>query len=178
MYAHFSVYVFINCKQKPSIILNLKRYRGDTLRECKGNQLQSELLFMELMGTNVLCRLFCGCTVVHFCGSILGTFCKKILRNVVFWFRNHIFSGQCGHSNAVCVLFFILLVCFFSSFNSQNRWKIGKNCKCEHHDTETHWCKSQEVFHNFSNIFKVHSLNVTPSWLRLITTENFKTIQH
>lgn len=40
----------------------------------------------------------------------------KILRNVVFWFRNHIYSGQCGHSNAVFVLFLFLLVCFFLLF--------------------------------------------------------------
>lgn len=112
----------------------------------------------------------------------------KILRNIVFWFWNHIYSGQCGHSNAVCVLFLFLLGClvvfflssFFSCFNSQNRWKNRKkNCECKHHDTETHWCKSQEIFHSFSDIFKVHSLNVTPGWLRPPTTENFKeTIQH
>lgn len=28
-----------------------------------------------------------------------------ILRNIVFWFQNHIYSGQCGHSNAVRVTF-------------------------------------------------------------------------
>lgn len=40
-----------------------------------------------------------------------------ILRNVVFWFRNHIYSGQCGHSNAVCVLFnFLLVLVFFFLF--------------------------------------------------------------
>lgn len=38
---------------------------------------------MELMGTNVLCGLFNGCTVVHFCGSILGTFCNNIEKRLL-----------------------------------------------------------------------------------------------
>lgn len=174
MYAHFSVYVFINCKQKPSIILTLKRCRGDTLRECKGNQLQYELLFMELMGTNVLCRLFNGCTVVNFCGSILGTFCKKYWETLSFGSEIIFIVVSVGTLMQYVYCFYFCLFVFSLVLIPEIDEKIGKNCECEHHDTETHWCKSQEVFHNFSNIFKIHSLNVTPSRLRLKTTENFK----
>lgn len=104
-----------------------------------------------------------------------------ILRNVVFWFRNHIYSGQCGHSNAVCVLFNFTCFSFFFLFvlipKIDGKIEKKKKCECEHHDTETHWCKSQEIFHNFSNMYVL--LNVTPGCLRPITTENFKeTIQH
>lgn len=184
MYAHFSVYVFINCKQKPSIILNLKKNgaEGGTLRECKGNQ----LLFTELIGAT--CCVGCLMDVQWYIFVVrFWLHFVKLLRNVVFRLWNHIYSGQCGHSNAVCELFLFCLFFFLSlvlSFISQNRWKKNrKNNNFVNANIMTRKLTgvnpktAREIFHNFTSIFKIHSLKARPGQANM--EKNLKeTIQH